>query len=210
MSDWQTRMGAIAGLLSILCFVPYIIAIIKGKAKPSRTTWWIWTILGTVISLSMYFSGSFKTIWLPICGGIGQFIIALLSIRYGEGGWNRFDRFCVSGVIISLFLWWQFGSPLIALLLNILIDLLGALPTIKKTYYEPEKEDILTWSVYLLGSTFNLFAVEGWTFALAIFPLYIFSINLIIVALILRPKMSYQFSKAFSNNMSKIRDMIVK
>ncbi|MBU7586436.1 MAG: hypothetical protein KAF91_26830 [Nostoc sp. TH1S01] len=188
MAGWQATIGAVAGFLSILCFVPYIITILQGKTKPNRATWWIWVILSTVISASYYSSGAGNTVWLPVCGGIGQLIVAILSLKHGEGGWSRFDRLCLLGVGISLLLWWQFNSPLIALLLNILIDFLGALPTIKKSYYEPQTENSLTWSLYLAASTLNLFAIESWSFTLSAFPLYIFFINTTIIIFLLRNK----------------------
>ncbi|MBE9207049.1 hypothetical protein IQ244_11055 [Nostoc sp. LEGE 06077] len=189
MTHWQPTIGAIAGFLSILCFVPYIVTILQGKTKPNRATWWIWVILSAVISASYYSTGATNTIWLPVCGGIGQLMIAILSLKYGEGGWSRFDRLCLLGVGMSLLLWWQFNSPLIALLSNILIDFLGALPTIKKSYYEPQTENFLTWSLYLVASTINLFAIESWSVALWAFPLYIFLINTTIVIFLLRNKL---------------------
>lgn len=188
MSNWQAAIGAIAGFFSILCFVPYIITILRGKTRPNRATWWIWTVLSFVISLSYYFTGAGNTIWLPVCGGIGQLIIAILSLKYGEGGWSRFDRICLLGVGISLVLWRQFDSPFLALLFNIIVDCLGALPTIKKSYSEPETENLLTWSLYLIGSTLNLLAIERLSFGLLAFPLYIFFVNASIVACLVRPK----------------------
>jgi hypothetical protein len=188
MGNWQATIGVVAGFLSILCFVPYIVTILQGKTKPNRATWWIWVILSFVISASYYSTGAGNTIWLPVCGGVGQFIIAILSLKYGEGGWNRFDRLCLLGVGISLLFWWQFNSSLIALLFNILIDFLGALPTIKKSYYQPETENILTWSLYLAASAINLFAIEHWSFALTVFPVYIFCINTSIVIFLIRTK----------------------
>ncbi|MBD2449319.1 hypothetical protein H6G76_19575 [Nostoc sp. FACHB-152] len=196
MAGWQATIGVVAGFLSILCFVPYIVTILQGKTKPNRATWWIWVILSTVISASYYSSGAGNTIWLPVCGGIGQLIVAILSLKHGEGGWSRFDRLCLLGVGISLLLWWQFNSPLIALLLNILIDFLGALPTIKKSYYEPQTENLLTWILYLAASTLNLFAIESWSFTLSAFPLYIFFINTTIVIFLLRNKLqAYNLKK---------------
>jgi hypothetical protein len=189
MFHWQTTIGVIAGLLCLVCFVPYILTTLQGKTRPNRATWSIWLILSLVLSAIYYTSGEFNTIWLPVCGAIGQIIIVILSIKYGEGGFSRFDRLCILGVGISLFLWWQFSSPAIALLFNILIDFLGALPTIKKSYYEPETENILTWSLYLVASTLNLLAIENWSLKLSVFPLYIFCVNVIIVTLLLRTKM---------------------
>ncbi len=193
MSDWKTSLGIAAGVLSILGFVPYIITILQGKTRPNRATWWIWLILSIVISASNYFVGAGNTIWLPVCGGIAQFIIALLSLKYGEGGWSRFDRMCVLGVSISLVLWWQFNVPFITLLLNIVIDFLGALPTIKKSFLEPEKENLLTWSLYFVASLLNLLAIEHWNLKILAFPLYIFYVNATIVIFLLRPKFKAKF-----------------
>lgn len=194
MSNWQATMGAISGLLSVICFVPYIITILQGKTKPHRATWTIWLILGIVLSASYYSTGAVNTLWLPVCAAFGQFIIVILSIKHGEGGWSRFDRFCLIGVGISLILWWQFNSAFIALLCNLFIDFLGALPTIKKSYYQPETEDLLTWILYLSASSFNLLALENWSFTLSVFPLYIFFVNVIIATLLLRRKVRNQIS----------------
>jgi hypothetical protein len=205
MSHWQATVGLISGFLSLLCFVPYIITTLQGKTKPNRATWGIWLILGVVLSASYYSSGAVNTIWLPVCGAIGQAIIVTLSIKYGEGGFSRFDRLCLLGVAFSLLLWWQFSSPIIALVCNILIDFLGALPTIKKSYHEPETENTLTWILYLVASTLNLFALEHWSFALCAFPLYIFCVNIIIVTVLFRPKMGIQMT---SNERRKRRTII--
>jgi hypothetical protein len=185
----QVISGIIAGIFSIGCYIPYIISILKKKTIPSRATWITWTILSTVISFIHYFSGDLQTIWLPVCGGIGQGIVALLSLKYGKKGWSKFDLSCLFFVGIGLTLWWRFNSPFPALVLNILVDLFGALPTIKKTYSEPETEDLLTWVLYFTGSSFNLLAVETLSFKSLVFPLYIFSINAVMVTLILRPKL---------------------
>jgi hypothetical protein len=185
----QVIFGIIAGFFSIVCYIPYIISILKKKTIPSRATWITWTILSTVISFIHYFSGHLQTIWLPICGGIGQGIVALLSLKYGEKGWSKFDLSCLFCVGIGLVMWWHFNSPLPALILNILVDVFGALPTIKKTYFEPETEDLLTWTLYFIGSVFNLFAVSDFSFNSLVFPLYIFSVNAIMVTLVLRPRL---------------------
>ncbi len=196
MSSWHSILGMGAGFFSILCVIPYIITIVQGKTHPSRATWWIWFILSSVISLSYYSTGATTTIWLPICGGLGQLCVALLSLKYGEGGWTRLDRMCVLGVAISLLLWWWFNAPLVALVCNLIIDLLGAAPTILKSYREPQKESLSTWSLYLTGSILNLLAVEQWSIALAVFPLYIFAVNAIIVGCLLRPKLIRQVRKS--------------
>lgn len=192
MLNWQAVIGIVAGFLSLVGFVPYLVTICQEKTRPNRATWWIWAIVGIILSTSYYSSGATHTLWVPVCSAIGHLLIAILALKYGEGGWNRFDRACFLGAGISLFLWWRFSSPLIALSINILIDFLGALPTIKKSYHEPKTEDPLTWMMFLAAHTLNLFAIKNWSFALSAYPLYLFSVTSIIVALLLRPKMRVQ------------------
>ncbi len=192
MFSWQAVIGVVAGFLSLLGFVRYLVSINQGKARPSRVTWWIWAIVGLVLCFSYYSSGAVDTIWVPASLAIGPLTIAIFALKYGEGGWNRYDQGCLLSAGASLLLWWWFDSPIIALLINIVIDFLGALPTLRKSYYQPHTEDILTWSIFLTANTLNLFAINDWSFALCAYPFYLFCNTVVIVGLLLRPKIRSQ------------------
>lgn len=185
MLDITAISGRVAGIISLVAFIPYILAILRGKTKPNRATWWIWTVVGLMLGASYYSSGANHTIWVPISYIIGPFVIAIMSIKYGEGGWTRFDKNCLLGAGVSLVLWWIFSSPLTALIINLLIDLMGALPTIRKAYHNPESEDRTAWTLFFVGNIINLFAVETWTFAISIYPIYMFLVNGVITTLVL-------------------------
>lgn len=180
--------GKLAGLLSLAAFIPYIVSTIKGKTKPNRATWWIWSGVGMMLGASYYASGAVNTIWVPISYVIGPLTTAIISIKYGEGGWAKFDRICVIGAAISAVLWWVFNSPLIALIINLIIDFLGALPTVKKAYLTPNSESKSAWVLFLAGNVVNLFAIERWVFAIASYPIYMFLGSGTIALLILIPR----------------------
>jgi hypothetical protein len=210
MSNGQATLGVVAGILSFVCFVPYITTILQGKTRPNRVSWWIWATNGLILSASYYLAGAGNTIWLIVFPVIAQLIIAILSFKYGEGGWNRFDRTCLFGAGTGLLLWWQFKSPLIAILFTIAIDFLGALPTIRKSYHEPQKEDLLTWTLYMIASLLNLFAIEHWSFAILAPPLYVFFINTTIVVLLLRSKVKMlltSYKRRKRRRLSKIKSL---
>lgn len=188
MPEITAIAGKVAGIVSLVAFLPYIVAIMRGKTTPNRATWWIWTIVGFMLGASYYSSGANHTIWVPMSYIIGPLVTAILSIKYGEGGWTRFDRACLFGAAVSAVFWWLFSSPLVALLINLFIDFLGALPTIKKAYYKPETENKLAWTLFIIGNTTNLFAIETWSFAIAVYPIYMFFGSGTIAALVLRRK----------------------
>lgn len=183
----QELLGQLAGVISLLGFVPYIAEIVQGKTRPNRATWWIWTVVGAMLCGSYYASGARHTLWVPVSYVIGPLVTALLSLKYGEGGWEPFDRNCLGASLLSLVVWWLARSPLVALVANIGIDLLGALPTIRKSYREPEAESLLSWTVFLVADALNLYAMGAWTLATSLYPVYLFTLAAVLVMLMARP-----------------------
>lgn len=187
MNSWQNTIGILAGFISVVGFIPYIAAIYQKKTKPNQATWCIWTIVGFILLASYYSSGATSTIWVPACLAFGHLIIAIMAFIYGERDWSDFDKTCLIGTGISLILWWWYDSAIIALCLNIAIDFLGALPTIKKAYYKPHTEKALPWVLFLIAHILNLSALSfPWSFQIVAYPLYLFLVVATIVVLLLR------------------------
>lgn len=183
VSNW---IGAIAGIVSLTGFIPYWWAIWQGRTRPSRATWWIWSIVGIAIALSYRALGADSTIWVPISYVIGPLVTSILAIKFGEGGWSKLDRICLIGVGIGLILWGLSRSPSIVLGINIGIDFLGAVPTIRKSYRYPQGENRLAWLLFSVGNGLNLLAIEQWTAQIIIYPLYIFLVGIAINLLLWR------------------------
>jgi hypothetical protein len=141
-----------------------------------------------MLGASYYASGARNTAWVPISYIIGPFTIAILSIKYGEGGWTRFDRFCLGTSAASLVLWLIFKDPIIALCINLLIDVIGALPTIRKVYKDPASEDKLTWALFIAGNLANVCAVESLKFSIVIYPLWMIIGSGTIAVLVIWPR----------------------
>lgn len=193
MLDVKGLCGLLAGIISIFAFAFYNLSILRGITKPNRATWWILTLVGMIIVVSYYAEGARRTMWVPVTYIIGPFIVALLAIPYGVGGWTIFDRACLSGAGLSLVIWFLTGSVLIVLLMNLLMDFFGIMPTILKSYLRPKEEDVTAWVLSTIASVFNLLAVERWEFAIAVYPVYMLIGNGIITLLLfLSPRVSYR------------------
>lgn len=188
METFARLAGVIAGILPVVALVPYVISVLRGRTKPNRATWWIWTLVGILTIASYRSSGADQTIWLAVAYAFCPFVIGILSIRYGQGGWDRTDQGCLLLTGISLVVWWILESALAALLLHIFIDFLGLIPTLKKVYFRPHTESRLAWTLAWSGCTINLFAIERWTFAIAFHPIYHFLSSLAMVVLLWRKK----------------------
>ena len=192
MLDEGARLliGQVAGLLSFLAYVIYYVSIIQGRSRPNRATWIILTVVGVLIAASYYASGARNTMWVALAYTVGPFIAALLAFKYGEGGTTRFDVFCLMGCAASVILWVLSDTALYTLIINIFIDFLGILPTLKKSFFDPLSEDALAWSVTTFSNLLNVFAIELWVFSIAVYPIYMLVVNGLVTAFIFRGKYS--------------------
>src|SRR3989344_3287372 len=135
LGDTKAILGIIAGIIALLAYVIYIISIFKGGTKPNKATWWIWTFMGLVLALSYDFSGAGNTVWVPYVEFLGPFSIALLSLKYGDGGLrDKTDLFCLWGAVLSIVLWIVSQNPVVALITSLAVDSFALIPTIKKSY----------------------------------------------------------------------------
>ena len=124
--NWHTILGIASGVVLLCGNVPYISSIRRGETRPNRVTWGIWTTIGFILLGSSYSIGATNTLWLQIAQVFSQVIITFYVFKYSRGQWYFLDRVCLAGASLSLLFWWQSGSPFVALLMNIAMDILGA------------------------------------------------------------------------------------
>ena len=186
MDDPRFVLGIVSGALSLLAYVIYIFASVFGKTRPNRVTWWVLTLVGVLIASSYYAEGARNTFWIALSYTLGPLIIAIVSIWRGEGGSSKFDLFCLGVALASILVWILSGSALLTLLVNMLIDLFGLLPTIKKSFLKPEGENRGAWLLETVASFLAILAVEEWLFSIWIYPLYLVLLNGAITLLLYR------------------------
>ena len=182
--------GIAAGVLSFLPCPLYLYDMWKNKVRPDRVTWWILSFTTGMIAVTYYAIGARDTVWFPIGYTLSFLIAAILSIPYGDGPikLHTLDRVCLIGAIISAFVWIFLKDPFIALLVAMLTEFTGLVPTTVKAYKRPESESASAWTLTTIASFLNLFALESWTFVLALYPVYVFLTNAPMMYFLLRPK----------------------
>lgn len=192
MTDFVTELGKIAGVLAFLGYIPYLLSIVRRKTLPNPATWWIWSIMGAILLASYYAAGNQDAIWVPISYFVGPTVTAILSVRYGRNEFSKFEWYCLAGAGFSLLLWWLTESPEIALTINIMIDLIAIAPTLRKTYFKPDSEDPLSWSIFWVANTLNVCVVllsGNITYGALAYPLELFLLPTSIMFLVIRGKL---------------------
>lgn len=192
MLDSYSLIGIMAGAISFCAYVFYIVNTLKGKTKPNRATWWILTLIGIMIAWSYYVEGARDTIWIALSYVVGPLVIAILSLQYGEGEWETLDKACLTGAISSAVVWSISESALVVLIINVCMDFIGLIPTIKKSYLRPEGEDRTAWTMEVIAGFLNLFAIKNWIFGIAFYPLYLVIINSVVLYMLYRPILKHK------------------
>lgn len=174
----------ISSLLALISPLIYSRAILKGKAKPHRTTRFVLLLITALSTASLFAQHDTVAIWLAGVSTLQAILIFALSIKRGMGGWAKIDLLCLVIALIGIIMWKTTSDAAIGLYFAIAADFTGMIPALIKTYHFPETE---IWSFYLLdvfAAIFSLLALKSWVIHESAYPLYIMVINSVMVFLI--------------------------
>jgi hypothetical protein len=170
---YSSIFAIISAIILIFGGPSYLTDILKGKTKPERVTWFIWSILGIIAFFSQLQLGAHWSLVYVGLDAAGNVLVFCLSLKYGVGGWARWDMTALSiaslGVLVSIIA----HAPLIALSGVILADAAGAVLTIRKAYKNPGSETVITWLAIGTAALLSAFSVGRLRPVLLLYPLYL-------------------------------------
>lgn len=156
----------ISGILYVVGFIPYIYAILKGKATPNGPTWIVWTILDAVALVVELQHGTVSG--TLIAGTIGAGIISTLAVIRGTTIWTRTELICMYMGLLGAVLVYINSSW--ALCVSASAMLIGTIPTWIQAWKNPASENRTAWIIYATGCVIGLVAVQEWSVAGALQP----------------------------------------
>lgn len=181
-------LAVISLIISILGGVPYAIQAMRGKIKPERATWGIWTLI-LVLSLTGYRAEGGQESSLFILGDlIITASIFLIAIFKGSGGTSRLDKICILLSLIGLLIWQISSDRLYQILDTVTADALALVPTIKKVLDDPESESSIAFFSAAVASLLGAISVGHWNLVLIMYPIYLYTVNLITAVTVVSAK----------------------
>jgi len=165
--------GIVAGLMLLAGAPPYFIDILKGKTKPERATWFIWSVLGVIAFFSQVSLGAHWSLLFAGLDALGSILVFGLSVKYGVGGWTKLDKIALVIAGLGLIVSFVSHQPVVALIGVVLADLSGAALTIRKTYLAPDSETTITWLFVGSSALLGALSVGKWSFGLLLYPVYL-------------------------------------
>jgi hypothetical protein len=181
-ADNTQIFGLLSGIFALLSFLPYIRSIKKGKTKPERSAWWIWSFLMIVALLLQKSQGAKWSLLLTVSLLLGNLAVAILSLKKGYGRFKLYDAVALLVAVGCVILWRITNNSLLALALIISVDCLGNILVINKSWKAPYSENLGAWMLGFPGAIFGLMATGNFYSQKAIFPAYLVLINLVTIS----------------------------
>jgi len=134
--------------------------------------------------VSLFVQGDVNSIYVAFIAMISTCLIFILSIKRGVGGVSIFDFAVLLGAVLALVIWIVSNNPLLGLLMTLVAWSFAYMPTVIKSWKNPETEDWFFYLVYMLASVFSILSIQEYTLANLAFPLYLVCANSIVVCVI--------------------------
>jgi len=180
----QTFLAYASFVIIIGVTIPYMIDIVKGKARPARAARVMFFILLILTLLQQHSLGSGYAMAVTIGELVSSTMLLILAIPFGVGGLTRANKICYLLLGIDVLVWLLTKNALLAIHLSILADMISFWPTIEKTWRLPRSETPLFFWGGAVAPIFSILAQADWSYAVIIFPLYLTVANLLEVFLI--------------------------
>lgn len=192
LAHWLVIVSA---CLSLTGTFAYIRDMFKGKSKPNLVTWGLWAFAPLVATGAAIASDADAWATLRIfMAGFGSLLIFIFAFILNQSHWklSRFDYACGACSLMALFVWFGANSPLIAILLLAIADLLATLPTIIKAWKYPETETLYTYFIGLFTASIVIPAIPVWNIENSAFQIYLVLANTTLFLAVVR---NYLFRK---------------
>lgn len=182
LHEYFAIVGAVVGSLGGFY---YLYETVIGKAQPNRITWLLWGIFPMVIFVAQRAQGVEGLSWTSFVAGFTPLLIVAASFLNKLAYWKSEPRdyYLMAVAIVGIVLWAITDNPNLAILFALLADMVAGIPTLIKSYRQPESESWIAYAISTVGFGVSLLSVQTYDFENTAFVAYIFSINGVLAVL---------------------------
>jgi len=164
-------LSAIAIVITIASFFPYLVSILRERTKPHVFSWIIWSLTTFVVFLAQLSDKGGAGAWPIGVSGIITMIVAWLAYRHkGDISITRADWLFLISAFSALPFWYLTADPFWAVFILTSVDLLGFGPTLRKAYHYPFDEQAMFYFLFAVRNGIAIMALENYSATTILFP----------------------------------------
>lgn len=184
--NFKQLLSAIAIVLTIIAYFPYIRSIIQGKTKPHVFSWVIWGTSTCIVFLAQLADKGGAGAWVIGFSGIISIYVAFLSYtKRSDSSITRIDWIFFILAMTSSPVWYLTSDPLWAVVILTTVDVLGFAPTFRRSYIRPFEEQLMFYMIMAVRNLFVVSALENYSLTTVLFPATIATVCLIFSVMVL-------------------------
>jgi hypothetical protein len=170
-------------------YFKYIKSIFDGSNRPSVVSWFLWFAAPLFIFLATYSTGvsifeSFTVLSSVVC--CLAVVLSCIIAKRLKLEFTKLDISCFALSIAGLLMWYFTKEPLWALIISLVVDFISGVPTILKSYVEPQYENPIVYLMGMITGGLNVLILKSFTIFSLAFPVYIVIISFVILLPLLR------------------------
>ncbi|MGH9108729.1 MAG: hypothetical protein ACRDY3_04550 [Acidimicrobiales bacterium] len=176
----------LGAVLSLLGEAFYIRDTLAGRTRPNRVTWLLWGVAPMLAFAGEVKAGVGLRALMAFSVGLGPLLVFAASFVNRGAVWriSRLDWACGVLSVAGTVVWLTSRQGMVAIGAAIGADALAAVPTLRKSWREPESESANAYWGSLANAVITLLTVTAVTAAVVTFPLYIALVTGIEVSLV--------------------------
>lgn len=170
MVYYKIVLGIVALVIALVSYIPYFRDLFAGRTKPHAFSWLVWTVIPSIaFGVQVAEKGGPGT-WATGVIALICFIVFLLALFKGKRHFHHTDWICLIVALIALALWQLAENPAAAVVLIILADAIGYMPTFRKGYLHPFEDTPITYGLNGLSFFISIFALENLAITTWLYP----------------------------------------
>jgi multidrug transporter EmrE-like cation transporter len=187
----KTAFIVASSALTAAAALPYILDIVRGRARPRVASWGIWTVVQAVGTVSAFGARQLPGACYTLFCGVGCAAVVFLGWRHGSRDFGPLDAVCVAlateGVaLLAVATALPQLVPLAwAVAVSVATDLLAYLPTFRHAWLRPQEEPWLPYALFGAAAALVLWVADYRILVGVIYPMYLFAADAVMVIMIL-------------------------
>ena len=170
MIEIKMILSLTAIALTLLGYLPYLKDTISKKTTPHIYTWFIWGLVTAIAYGLQVNAGAGIGSWVTLVVAIVCFIIFGFGLKNGNRDITKSDTTFFILSILAMLLWLIAKQPLFSVLFVSFIDILGFIPTIRKSWKNPFSETLISYEINSVRHGLSILALQEYNIVTWLYP----------------------------------------